>query len=80
MFGLSGQELARAQGFPDDFDWGSLSKNQIGQALGNAWPLPVSSAIVKDPQPTSRVCFFNHFVFFSRRAKEIAKTMKWADN
>ena len=41
------QELARCQG------WGKansdvLSKSRVGGALGNAWPLNVSVAILKD--------------------------------
>ena len=41
------QELARCQGWGKaNFD--VLSKSRVGGALGNAWPLNVSVAILKD--------------------------------
>ena len=42
------QELARAQGWADSTSYASLSVRQRGAALGNAWPLAVSTAIMKE--------------------------------
>ena len=41
------QELARAQGWPDESDFSGLSPAQLGGALGNAWPLAVSAKLVQ---------------------------------
>ena len=46
-FGL--KELLRAQGFPDGTDVKGLSARQLGGAVGNSWPLPVSAALLKAP-------------------------------
>ena len=41
------QELSRCQGWPDDTDWNGLSKTQLGDALGNSWPLNVSVRLIR---------------------------------
>ena len=41
------QELAAAQGWPISSTWKSLSRSELGGALGNAWPVAVSTKLVE---------------------------------